>query len=383
MIDLVESEDYGGEYADSDYAEGPGKLESGTHLNPWESRLAIADKDYPEERRGGTSKRRSIVKLEKKTKKKSRTSVLLAAAEQQEGKQRDGRKRKKKGRSGSRNTAAKALVRLLQSKSSQKRKHGHGSDPSDGGDSSEDSSEEEEDSSESDVMAPLKKRAHRKPGSILKMLIDHAKDAMDQSSVIGVEDHAPVTQGIKMSSYFNLLVRPYFSASSRDMKEMHLLSITLDLLRSGQLKQLGDALSARFLALHCAATEGTWAAAKHLELYPLEQTQSAPMEVLLQARKHARVVMKSQGIEESAWRRKGGGDSSGWRNYEWQESKGGKGKGGKGKHGKGKGKNRGGGWNQQDDWQSWGDKKNNWWRDQKDNKDGKEKQTEKDGKKDK
>ena len=383
VVDLVGQEDSSGRSGESDCAEDLRQLVAGTNLNPWESRLALPSGGLPEGPRGSTMRKSLKVKKEEKRgmrKKRKRSSMLLAAAEQREGQLQE-KKKKKKGKGGSQSSAAKALVKLLQPKSSRKKRLGRGSDPSGDGSSDEESSEEEEDSSESEVMAPLKKRAHRRPGSILKMLVGHAKDAMDQTSVVGVPDNVPITQGIKMSSYFNLLVRPYFSASSRDMKEMHLLAITLDLLRSGQLKELGDALSARFLALHCAASEGTWAAARHLELYPLESTQSAPTEVLLQARKHARVIQKSQGIEDSSWKRRSGGDSSGWKGGDYQEVRTGKGKGGKGKDGKGKGKGKGGGWNQHQEWNNWNYNKSNWWKEQKENKDGKENKGDKDTKK--
>eukprot|EP00435_Cladocopium_sp_Y103_P061624 s1948_g23.t1 len=177
-----------------------------------------------------------------------------------------------------------------------------------------------------------------------------------------------------MTSYFNLLVRPYHPAASRDMKELNHLSICLDELRAGELGKLGDSLASRFLALHTAVNEGNWRAAQYLEIHPLEVTQGAPPALLLEARKHGRLVQKAQGGED--WRRNKG-DSEGWQS-------GAKGKGAKGKA-KGKGKEwqratkgdqnwQGGGWNRSG--------KNNWWASQQEKNDGKDaKTTEKDAKK--
>jgi hypothetical protein len=57
--------------------------------------------------------------------------------------------------------------------------------------------------------------------------------------VVETEKDQQVTGGIKISTYFNLLVRPYHSPASRDMKEMSHLAVCLDELRSGQLGKLG------------------------------------------------------------------------------------------------------------------------------------------------
>jgi len=90
-------------------------------------------------------------------------------------------------------------------------------------------------------------------------------------------DHSLVSTGggrmtarVKLTSYFNLVIRPYHQSSSRDMKELHHLAVALDELRGGQLGQLGDSLAARFLATHTAVNEGHWRSAQFLEIHPLE-----------------------------------------------------------------------------------------------------------------
>ena len=46
-----------------------------------------------------------------------------------------------------------------------------------------------------------------------------------------------------------------------------------------------------------------WKSAQYLELHPLEPTQGAPMSLLLEAKKHGRLVSKSQGADEGRWGR--------------------------------------------------------------------------------
>ena len=73
-----------------------------------------------------------------------------------------------------------------------------------------------------------------------------------------------------MTSYFNLMIRPYHQSTSRDMKELHLLAVAIDELRGGRLGQLGDTLAARFLAIHTAVNEGHWRSAQFLETRVLQ-----------------------------------------------------------------------------------------------------------------
>ncbi|CAL1140246.1 unnamed protein product [Cladocopium goreaui] len=241
---------------------------------------------------------------------------------------------------------AKALVKLLTGGEANKTK-------SSGSKRSGDSSygEEEESSSSSEMLAPLQKRSSRQPGAVLRMLVEHAKASLDQSALVETTKSGNVTEGVKMASYFNLLVRPYHSATSRDM---HHLAVCLDELRAGELGKLGDSLASRYLAIHTAVNEGTWRSAQYLELHPLEPTQGAPTALLLEAKKHGKLVNRSQTPGNEDWRRPR------------SEGEGGRGDGGN---------NTGGGWNK---WSS------GWWASQKDKPDGKDsKPSSKEGKTDK
>ena len=311
--------------------------------------------------------------------------LLAQAAQRGEAREEEERSKKEKKRKGSGNRGVKALVAALtgrekekkekrDGKKKRKRKSRGAYDPP--GDSSGSSEYEEESSGSesSEMLAPLQKKSQKKPGTVLRMLVHHAKQALDQSAVIETKQVESVTGGVKLGTYFNLLVRPYHAVSSRDMKEMNHLAVCLDELRAGELGKLGDSLASRFLAIHTAVNDGSWRAAQYLELHPLEPTQGAPTSLLLEARRHGKLVNKSLGTEE--WRRPRG-ESEGWKGGGKGDAKGkGKGKGKdwsrQGKGGEASWQGRGGGWN----------KNRNWWEANKEKADGKDsKGGEKDAKK--
>lgn len=133
------------------------------------------------------------------------------------------------------------------------------------------------------------------------------------------------------------------------MRELYSLAQTIDLLRAGRLPETADALAGRFIAVHTALTEGGWATAGQLELYPLEPVQSASVATMLQAHKHRRLIQKSQGWTPGRWTQGGPGKGKGGG---WTE----KGKKGDPKgRGRGKGRNQGkdGGGSRKGDVQAW------------------------------
>ena len=338
----------------------------------------------------------SVKKKKKKKKVKVRRpkdpgmQLLAQAAQMRETRKEAKGKKEKRSQKSSGSGQVKALLKALTggkekskgkgSSASRKRKAKPG-DGDGGGSSSEDSSRESGDeddgsSSSSELLAPLQKKSSRKPGAVLKLLVQHAKHMMDQTAIVESQQDQDVTGGIKMTSYFNLLIRPYHPSSSRDMKELNHLSICLDELRAGDLGKLGDSLASRFLALHTAVNEGNWRAAQFLELHPLEPSSGAPAALLLEARRHGKVVQKAQGSED--WKRS---------RYEQESWQGGtKGKGGKPK-GKGKGKDWSRAGKGDQTWQGGGgnwnkNPKNNWWASQQEKPDSKDtKNSDKEGKK--
>eukprot|EP00435_Cladocopium_sp_Y103_P051085 s2152_g15.t1 len=238
-------------------------------------------------------------------------------------------------------------------KKKKKRKRGyHGGDPSSPGDSSGSGSSEggssdilgDEGSSSSEgkrLEAPLKRKSKQRPGSVLTMLLDHARSKLDQSAKVTVEaaENSSITQGVKMSSYFSIIVRPQVGNAMAQARELHHLSQVIDLLRQGDLDVLGDVLASRFISLHQSVIDGSWATARHLEMLPLEEGSAAGPEVILNARKQARLAAKLAPGDAWNWASSQKGRGGRGRGGAWpetnQESKG-KGK----KGGKGKGKSK-------------------------------------------
>ena len=189
---------------------------------------------------------------------------------------------------------------------------------------------------------PLKRRAMHRPGSVLRMLVDHARSHLDQSSKVALDknDTGDMTQGIKIASYFSVILKPQMGGNTAITRELHHLANAIDMLRAGTLDSLGDLMASRFMALHQASLDGGWSAARHMELLPLEEVSAAGTGVVLEARRHARMAARAQSQENFNWkgsnRSKGGRGKGSWQE-DWQTgSKGQQGKGGKGR-GKGKG----------------------------------------------
>jgi len=184
---------------------------------------------------------------------------------------------------------------------------------------------------------PLRKRAREKPGSVLQLLVEHARAQLDQSSkvVVGKEENKNYTTGVKLSSYFSIIIRPQVGTINGQVREMHLLSSCMDALREGALDHVGDLLAARFISLHQSLLDGNWTAARQLELLPLEEISAAGPQLVLQARKQAKLAAKVS--QPDLWHVPGAGKGRGSRGKgsgwpDWQgEPKGKTKKGGKGK----------------------------------------------------
>ena len=206
--------------------------------------------------------------------------------------------------------------------------------------------EEEEDpsSTSEDLETPMKKRSRDKPGSVLKMLTQHVQEQLEQAAATELESSQnSLTGGVKIQTYFALQIRPSFQSSLREMREMHHLSHVMDALRRGEIAKVGDALAARFMAIHQSLLDQNWATAKFMEIFPLEEASAASSSMVLATRKHTKMVAKMQGFTGGGgWYgppRKGGKGGKGqWYNYGDQK---GEGKDSKGKGKKGKGRGRG------------------------------------------
>ena len=183
-------------------------------------------------------------------------------------------------------------------------------------------------------LPPLQKMSQRRPGSVLDMLNSHVAEALNKA---GVEEDASSRMasgaGSLISSYFQILLKGEVKGKVRDLRELDTLARCLDMLQAGQLAELGDSLSGRFIAVENAALAGSWADAQHLEVLPNRTPGIAQTSVLLKAQRHARVVERASG--RGSWNRGAGGNwRPAWKQTEGEGETRGKGKKNKGKKGK-------------------------------------------------
>lgn len=272
------------------------------------------------------------------------------------------RMRKRKKEKDKKESSSRGLLKILtkamkgKKENSKKRKRrrkrlekeggspGGGSDDSGTGSSGSSykaSSSESSGEAEKDLDPPLKKRSKTKPGSVLQMLVNHARIQLDTTNKVSAKEEDNPTMGVRIASYFSIVIRPQLTGGMNQQREMHHLSNAIDLLRQGQLDRLGDLLASRFISIHQSLIDGNWSSARFLEIMPMEEMSAADSSVVLSARKHAKLNAKVTNPDVSTtWRgpTKGKGKSK-WGTWHENESFAeGKGKGKKG--GKGKGKPR-------------------------------------------
>ena len=102
----------------------------------------------------------------------------------------------------------------------------------------------------------MKRKSQQHPGSVLKLLVAHARAQLDQTSKVSVgRSEEDPTQGIKLASYYSIVLKPQLQSSPAALRELHFLSHSMDLLRSGQLDKLGDVMASRFIAVHQSTIE--------------------------------------------------------------------------------------------------------------------------------
>lgn len=138
---------------------------------------------------------------------------------------------------------------------------------------------------------------------------------------------------------------------------MYHRAAVIDTLRQGDLLSAGDALAARFIAIHQSMLDANWHTAKHMEIHSMDESMAASPAVVLASRRHSRMVLKAQGYpsyEQGYQRGRGKGSKSEWSNLYGKGDPKGKSRGGKNK-GKSKGKAAQGDWQQNNS--EWKDKK--------------------------
>ena len=285
--------------------------------------LARCEKEVKKEVEEITDSEKSTERMKKKSKKKF-GEVLAKAARMRNA--AESRSEDRRSRSGS---------RTKKKKKKHKKKHNSDSEDSSSGPHSSTSDES--------LMAPLKKRSKKSPGSVYRMLEETAVEKLSADGVVeeGYEAQGLRGQRPKILTYYQLVLRPHLDVRSRDSTELAMLSRSLDLLRDGRLPELADVLAARLLAVDASTRQG-WSTARHLEIFGEDDEGAVPAHVMLSAQKHARQVARAGG--KGSWTRSPTWTGEAWQ-YENRPGPKGKDGKGKGKKGKGKGKAQKGNWN--------------------------------------
>ena len=328
------------------------RLEDGTHLRaPGGPAQAAAKEEKQKDRRRREEKREAghrkdrkresaketqLVAIKDGTTKNLQRQLLERAADAAARKAKDNKAEKTRSK---KKDASSRLLRILTSqkdkkdkkeKKKKKRKerrdripYGGGQEERDSPDSSSPmgssgpgsgSSSEEESSSVSEKLeAPLKRRSKEKPGSVLALLVEHARQQLDQTSKVTLSPASKenLTLGVKLSSYFAIVLRPQLGQMSAAVRELHMLANGMDMLRQGDLDILGDLLASRFMSIHQSIIDRGWVTARHLELLPLEDNSAAGNAVVLEARKHAKMAARL--ANQDLWTGGGGGKAKGGR----------------------------------------------------------------------
>ena len=278
----------------------------------------------------------------KKSKKKSKADVAVALVKILTGASDKEKKKKKRGEP----------VEKDNKKKKRRRKLADGTIVSCSSDcsSSLETGEEDQATSDSDMEAPIKRRSRDHPGSVLSLLTNHVREQLEQSSVMDLpKTGSSVTGGVKVSTYFALQIKPQYPQQQRELRELHSLAATLDLLRQGDIARVGDSLAARFMAIHQSLIDQSWNTAKFMELHSMEETSAGSAAIVLASRKHSKLVDKVQGRYPGSWGNWGGygrgRGKGGWKGQS-DASGGAKGDKGKGREKGKKGKGKGSGWDQ-------------------------------------
>ena len=219
--------------------------------------------------------------------------------------------------------------------------HHSGSSPMESSESgSEETSEDEKERTEmAKVTPPLERMSQKKAGSVLKLFVQHMKESLQNLDEGEAEESRSVVGGVSATKYWHLIVKPQLTGRSKEAREIYCLLQAIDQLRAGHLDHLGDLLAARVMAIHQSVADGgSWRAAKHLEIKPLETASASSTNIVLQARRFAKLSDRALGITPRRWQQTGRGGKPWYEEDDGpREAKGrGKGKKGRGKGGKDK-----------------------------------------------
>ena len=172
--------------------------------------------------------------------------------------------------------AALALLRKKKKKKKKVKKKKKKSSSSDGS-----SSDYSQSSSDSSLKPPLQRKAEKRPGSVFRLLLNHVRLSLSDMSLADPEDQggaAAVNSSAKVTSYFQIMVRPHLASRPRDEKELYSLAVALDTLRSGNLEKIADLLNCclRWQLGHCKMAGGGKAGGEGLSPHGNPSSGSTP-----------------------------------------------------------------------------------------------------------
>ena len=86
--------------------------------------------------------------------------------------------------------------------------------------------------------------------------------------VRGVRSDTEIMEPVVTRYLINMVQHQTQQLSIRNERELRTLAEALDALLTGRFAEVGDLLMQRFRAIECAAVEGGWEMARHMELIP-------------------------------------------------------------------------------------------------------------------
>ena len=213
---------------EEDYQPSPEKLDTGTEIIPFhkekkkkesKSLNAVATRGTTMKGLQGQLANRALAAMDQhRSKKKEKKSpaekvgeaIVKALGVGKVKKEKKGKKRKSK-------------------KEDKKKRKKSGGDPSSSGDSSDSgessggSSMDQDSGSSEEYENLMRKKSRDRPAAILEMLVQHAKDQLEQSSTVSIpQQKSQVDQGVKLLSYFQILLRPQLGPVTGPVRELFL-----------------------------------------------------------------------------------------------------------------------------------------------------------------
>ena len=130
---------------------------------------------------------------------------------------------------------------------------------------------------QNDAMNSFMLTAEKHPGRLmLQGLRQMDRHLTSRGGVLvgGERSDTEIMEPVVTRYLVNLVQQQSTKLSLRNERELRTIAEALDSMLTGRFAELGDLLMQRFRAIECAAVEGGWETAKHMELIPPTETTS-------------------------------------------------------------------------------------------------------------